>query len=72
MALVMKKAYACEGVTILQNNEPAGDQHAFHFHLHVFPRYKDDHLHMHIENKRLALPEERKLYAEKLRKFLYS
>lgn len=35
IALAMKEAYQCDGITARQNNEPAGDQHAFHFHLHV-------------------------------------
>jgi histidine triad (HIT) family protein len=42
VALAMKKAYAAAGITLRQNNEPAGGQTAFHFHLHVFPRYPDD------------------------------
>jgi histidine triad (HIT) family protein len=70
MAVVLKEAYQCEGITIRQNNEPAGDQHAFHFHLHIFPRYKDDELDIHMGNKRLALPEERRKYSEKLREVL--
>src|SRR5438105_4908079 len=32
MALALKQASQCEGVTTLQNNEPAGNQHAFHYH----------------------------------------
>lgn len=67
MALALKNAYQCEGVTTLQNNEPAGNQHAFHYHLHLFPRYKDDRLHEHMGNKRLATPEERLEYSEKVR-----
>src|SRR5258708_1617142 len=37
VALAMKAAYKCDGITTRNNNEPAGDQHAFHFHFHVFP-----------------------------------
>jgi len=66
IALVMKQVYACQGITTLQNNEPAGNQHAFHFHLHIFPRYENDDLHMHMNNKRLAEPSERLSYAKKL------
>lgn len=36
IALAMKDAYNCDGITTRQNNEPAGDQHAFHFHFHIF------------------------------------
>ena len=41
-AIKMKQAYNCNGVNVLQNNEPVAGQHAFHYHLHLFPRYKGD------------------------------
>jgi hypothetical protein len=60
IALAMKEAYKCDGITTQQNNEPAGDQHAFHFHFHIFPRYKDDgYNQVQPKDKRLAEPEER-------------
>lgn len=64
MAIAMKQAYACEGVTTLQNNEPAGNQHAFHYHLHLFPRYSGDDLHGHMMVKRNTTAEERLPYAK--------
>ncbi|MBP6219405.1 MAG: HIT family protein [Oligoflexales bacterium] len=67
ISTVMKDSYGCEGITILQNNEPAGGQHAFHYHLHIFPRYEADDLHKHMDNKQLADPAKRKVYADKLR-----
>lgn len=73
MAKVIKTSYLCDGITLRQNNEPAGDQHAHHFHLHVFPRYTDDGFNsIQPEQKRLAQPEERAIYAEKLRAALSS
>jgi histidine triad (HIT) family protein len=36
----------CEGVNILQSNEPAAMQTVFHYHVHVIPRYSDDGLQM--------------------------
>jgi len=42
MARAVKKAYACEGVTLFQANEPAGAQTVFHFHIHVLPRWEGD------------------------------
>lgn len=42
VALAMKRQYGCDGITLRQNNEPAGSQSAFHFHLHVYPRYDGD------------------------------
>lgn len=65
----LKAVYTCDGTTLRQNNEPAGDQHAFHYHLHVFPRYTDDHFNQNLADpakKRLSSSAERKEYAEKL------
>lgn len=67
ISIVMKEVYGCEGITLLQNNEPTGGQHAFHFHLHIFPRYDGDDLHENMSNKQLADPAVRKEYADKLR-----
>jgi len=38
VARAVKRAMAPDGITILQNNEPAGGQDVFHFHVHVIPR----------------------------------
>lgn len=70
VAIAMKEAYECDGITTLQNNEPAGGQHAFHYHLHIFPRYEHDELHENMSNKQLADPAIRKDYADKLRAHL--
>jgi histidine triad (HIT) family protein len=67
----MKEAYQCDGITTRQNNEPAGDQHAFHFHFHLFPRYTDDGYNaVQPAEKRLADPAERKEYAAKIKTVL--
>ena len=70
IAIAMKKAYECDGITTVQNNEPAGGQHAFHYHLHVFPRHEGDGLHENMSHKQLADPAKRKEYADKLRTHL--
>jgi histidine triad (HIT) family protein len=71
MSLVLKKAYQCDGITLRQNNEPAGDQHAFHFHLHIFPRYTNDSFNLGMTQKsHLSDPEERYDYGQKLQKML--
>lgn len=70
IATAMKKSYSCEGITLLQNNEPVGGQHAFHFHLHIFPRYENDELHANMGNKQLAEPSSRAKFANKLKPFL--
>lgn len=72
IAIVMKESYGCDGITTLQNNEPAGGQHAFHYHFHIFPRYENDVLHENMSNKQLANPSVRKDYADKLRSKLVS
>lgn len=44
MATKMTEALKCDGFNIVQNNgEPAG-QTVFHFHMHLIPRYKNDHV----------------------------
>jgi histidine triad (HIT) family protein len=54
-------------VTLRQNNEPAGDQHAFHYHMHIFPRYVGDNFNANVIDKRRQTdPTERIVYAEKL------
>jgi histidine triad (HIT) family protein len=71
IAIAMRAAYACNGITTRQNNEPAGDQHAFHFHFHVVPRYLDDRYNrLKPKNIRLSEPEERAGYAEKIKAVL--
>jgi len=66
VALAMKSAYGCTGISTRQHNEPDGNQDVWHFHLHVFPRYPGDHLY---EMKpELAPAEERAEFAEKLRR----
>jgi len=63
----LKTEYKCTGITLLQNNEPDGGQHAFHFHLHIFPRYKNDNLHGNMFDKKILDPKERLLFAQKLK-----
>jgi histidine triad (HIT) family protein len=40
VACAVKEAFAADGVTILQYNEPAGGQTVFHLHVHVIPRHE--------------------------------
>lgn len=44
-AVAMKRAYRCDGVSTRQHNEPAGNQDVWHYHLHVFPRWRGDDLY---------------------------
>lgn len=43
MATVMTGVFKADGFNILQNNNEAAGQSVFHFHIHLIPRYKDDH-----------------------------
>jgi histidine triad (HIT) family protein len=69
VAIALKEVRKCDGVTIQQNNEPASGQHAFHYHMHVFPRFDDDHFWENQQNARIASDEERKPYSSTLRKY---
>ena len=70
VTLAIKDVRGCDGVTLLQNNEPAGDQHAFHYHLHIIPRFEGDHFHEELWHERKSEPEERVEYASALRRAL--
>ena len=66
-AKAMKAVYGCDGISTRQHNEPAGNQDVWHYHLHVFPRYKDDNLYF---LKRAEMPfEKRAQFALKLRDY---
>jgi histidine triad (HIT) family protein len=65
VALALKAAYGCDGISTRQHNEPAGSQEVWHYHLHAFPRYEGDDLYG--SPCRETTPEERRPYAERLR-----
>jgi histidine triad (HIT) family protein len=64
VALAMKAVYGCDGVSMRQHNEPAGNQDVWHYHLHVFPRYEGDRLY--LSHRALMAADERARYAQKL------
>lgn len=67
VALALKKVYKCDGVSSRQHNEPCGYQDVWHYHLHVFPRYKNDNLYK--TDREDLPPHERAVYAKKLREY---
>jgi len=69
VAIGLKKEYQCDGISISQHNEPSGSQDLWHFHVHVFPRYKGDRLYQLYDKCRWTKPEERISYANKLREY---
>ena len=68
-AIALKKLRNCDGVTLVQNNEPASDQHAFHYHLHIISRFKNDNFHKEFWNAKKSNPEDRIQYAQNLRNY---
>lgn len=50
VALAVKLAWDPEGTSVRQHNEPAGNQHVWHYHMHVFPRYSDDKLYRQVRH----------------------
>jgi len=46
VANALKKGLQCDGVNLIQANEPAASQDIFHFHMHVQPRWKNDSVHI--------------------------
>jgi histidine triad (HIT) family protein len=70
IAIAVKAVKKCDGISVRQNNEPASEQHAFHYHLHIYPRFINDGFHETLKNSRLPSVEERKIYADEIRNFL--
>jgi histidine triad (HIT) family protein len=70
IAVAFKRAYRCDGVSMRQHNEPAGNQDVWHYHLHIFPRYANDRLYELINQRRRTELEERVPYALRLAKTL--
>ncbi|MCT2007681.1 HIT family protein [Micrococcus lylae] len=50
VALAIKRAWNSEGTSTRQHNEKAGNQHVWHYHLHVFPRYSGDMLYRQLRH----------------------
>lgn len=60
VALAMKAAWSCDGVSTRQHNEPAGNQDVWHYHLHVTPRYTGDDFYATYLQRRLLMPAEQR------------
>lgn len=72
ISVAMKKVYKCDGVSLRQHNEHAGNQDAWHYHLHIFPRWENDDLYLNHKNKKFVPVEEREVYAKKLIEYFKS
>lgn len=67
IAIALKKAYQCDGVSTRQHNEPAGNQDVWHYHLHVFPRYHNDRFYHSEPYHEYMSAAERAEFARKIR-----
>ncbi len=72
IAIAMKEIQNCDGIMIRQNNGPASGQHAFHYHLHIIPRFTDDELESQMTNSRVAKPSERSILSNAFKKYFDS
>ena len=60
VAIALKAVYRCDGVTLRQHNETAGNQDVWHYHTHITPRFDGDGFYTNPqfipfpENERLA------------------
>ena len=68
VARAVKSAFAADGVTIVQFNEPASGQTVFHLHFHIIPRHEGVPLMPHSSD--MEKPEVLAAHADKLRKAL--
>lgn len=70
IAIAMRGTYDCDGISTRQHNEPDGDQDVWHYHVHVFPRYRGDRLYETKPDAEFATGAQRWPYADKLRAYL--
>ena len=72
VAVAIKTTYPADGISTRQHNEPDGNQDVWHFHVHVFPRFKNDNLYQNHEKKEWVGNEQRMIYVNKLKKYFSS
>lgn len=65
IARATKEAFAADGVTVMQFNEPAAGQTVYHLHVHVLPRFEGVALKPHTGQ--MEKPEVLAANAEKMR-----
>jgi histidine triad (HIT) family protein len=67
VAIALRTVYGCDGTSVRQHNEPAGNQDVWHYHVHVFPRYAGDELYGSRPYPHFIEAERRRPYAQRLR-----
>ena len=70
VAIAMRTAYHCAGISVRQHNEPVGGQEIWHYHVHVIPRFQDDDLRRSVPSSTVAPLDVRRPYAQRLRQRL--
>lgn len=68
-AIALKEVRGCDGVNLVQNNEPAAGQHAFHYHLHIIPRFEGDNYNEEFWKSERSDPKDRVQHARDLREY---
>lgn len=64
VARAMKQVLKCDGLNVVQNNGEIAGQTVFHFHMHLIPRYKDDHVKLEWDHLIFAEEELASIAAE--------
>jgi histidine triad (HIT) family protein len=67
IAIAVRRTYGCDGTSVRQHNEPAGNQDVWHHHVHVFPRYAGDDLYASQPYPEFVSAAQRRPYAQRLR-----
>ena len=57
IARAVKKGVDCDGINLVQANEPAAQQDVFHFHLHIKPRWQQDSVFLRWDTQPAAATE---------------
>jgi histidine triad (HIT) family protein len=72
VAIAIRRTYGCDGTSVRQHNEPAGNQDVWHYHVHVFPRYGGDDLYASRPYPDFVTAEQRWPFADRLREYFES
>lgn len=67
---ILKEVRQCDGLQLVQNNGPVSGQHAFHFHMHLFPKFTNPQTAK--TEVWVAAPEERDAFSKPLKDYLQS
>jgi histidine triad (HIT) family protein len=57
MATQMTEKLGCDGFNLIQNNNEIAGQSVFHFHMHLIPRYTDDHQNLVMKPNEVSAEE---------------